>query len=142
MAGIILSGGPQSVYDKNSPQADKDILELGIPVLGICYGHQWLAHTLGGEVHGGKTKEYGHTEITVAQGGSLFKGLPDKFVVWMSHGDEVMKLPEGFVTAATTDNCVNAAMANEDKKMFGVQFHPESVLSEHGHALLKNFLDL
>lgn len=142
VAGIILSGGPQSVYDAHSPQADKGILDLNVPVLGICYGHQWLAHALGGEVKGGKTKEYGHTEITVAQGGPLFKDLPNKFVVWMSHGDEVVKLPEGFVTAATTENCLNAAMANETRKMFGVQFHLEVVHSQHGGDVLKRFVDL
>lgn len=142
VAGIILSGGPQSVYDAQSPQADKGILELGVPILGICYGHQWLAHALGGEVKAGNTKEYGHTEITVVQGGSLFEGLPDRFVVWMSHGDEVARLPDGFVTAATTSNCLNAAMANDTKKMFGVQFHLEVVHSQYGGEVLKRFVDL
>lgn len=141
-AGIILSGGPQSVYDAKSPQADANILELGIPVLGICYGHQWIARALGGEVTGGKTKEYGHTDITVTDGGKLFAGVPDRFVAWMSHGDEVTALPEGFVTAATSESCHNAAMANEAKRIYGVQFHLEVVHTQHGADLLKNFVQL
>src|SRR3989344_4625084 len=88
-AGIILSGGPQSVYDKESPQADPGIFDLGIPILGLCYGHQWIAEKLGGKVEGGKTKEYGSTYLTVeGEGGTLFQGLPKEFTVWMSHGDE------------------------------------------------------
>ncbi len=142
VAGVIFSGGPQSVYDKNSPQADPAILELGVPVLGICYGHQWLAQTLGGKVSGGKTKEYGHTSIRVTQGGSLFDGLPDQFVVWMSHGDEVSDMPAGFVQAASSDSCTNAAMANETKHIYGVQFHLEVVHSQYGADILKRFVDL
>lgn len=142
VAGIILSGGPQSVYDAGSPQADPKLLELGIPVLGICYGHQWIANTLAGKVTGGKTKEYGHTPIRVMQGGALFEGLPNQFVVWMSHGDEVSTLPSGFVQAASSDSCTNAAMANEAKHIYGVQFHLEVVHSEHGDEILKKFVDL
>jgi GMP synthase (glutamine-hydrolysing) len=142
VAGIILSGGPQSVYDSGSPQADPKILELGKPVLGICYGHQWIAHTLGGKVTGGKTKEYGHTEIRVEQGGPLFQNLPNQFVVWMSHGDEVSTLPNGFVTAASSESCMNAAMANTAKNIYGVQFHLEVVHSQYGSDILKKFTDL
>ncbi len=141
-AGIILSGGPQSVYDEGSPQADPKILELGIPVLGICYGHHWLGHTMGGEVTSGKTKEYGRTAIEVKAESALFKGLPDKFVVWMSHGDEVTRLPQGFITAASSSDCVNAAMANETRKIYSVQFHCEVVHTEHGFEILKHFVDL
>ncbi len=141
-AGIILSGGPQSVYDSGSPQADPNILELGIPVLGICYGHQWIAHTMGGEVTGGKTKEYGRTSITLKAETPLFKGLPDSFVVWMSHGDEVTRLPHGFITAASSSDCLNAGMANEERKIYGVQFHLEVVHTEHGAEILKHFVDL
>src|SRR3990167_652987 len=86
-AGIILSGGPQSVYDAGSPQADPKVLELGIPVLGICYGHQWLAHALGGKVTPGKTKEYGSADITIIEEAAIFKGVPKHLRVWMSHGD-------------------------------------------------------
>lgn len=141
-AGIILSGGPQSVYDAGSPQADPKILELGIPVLGICYGHQWIAHTMGGEVTGGKTKEYGRTSITLKAETPLFKGLPDSFVVWMSHGDEVTRLPHGFITAASSSDCLNAGMANEERKIYGVQFHLEVVHTEHGDAILRHFVEM
>jgi GMP synthase (glutamine-hydrolysing) len=96
-AGIILSGGPQSVYEKGSPQADPAILELGIPVLGLCYGHQWLAQAAGGKVSPAKVKEYGPTAISrTTEESPLFKGLPKDFTVWMSHGDEVSSLPPGF----------------------------------------------
>lgn len=141
-AGIILSGGPQSVYDAGSPQADPLILELGIPVLGICYGHHWIGHTLGGEVTSGKTKEYGRTPIEVKAETALFKGLPTKFVVWMSHGDEVTRLPHGFITAASSSDCVNAAMADETRRIYSVQFHSEVVHTEHGSEILQRFVDL
>ncbi len=141
-AGIILSGGPQSVYDTGSPQADKDILSLGIPVLGICYGHQWLAHALSGTVTAGTTKEYGHTDIRTVGGGSLLKGLPDGFTVWMSHGDEVTALPAGFQTIATSDSCGCAAMEDTARNFFGVQFHLEVAHTQFGTQILKAFVDL
>lgn len=141
-AGIILSGGPQSVYDAGSPQADPAILQLGIPVLGICYGHHWLAHALGGEVTGGTTKEYGRTVITRTAATQLFSGLPDRFTVWMSHGDEVTRLPHGFVAVASSSDCVNAAMADDIRKLFSIQFHAEVAHTEHGLAILKNFVAL
>lgn len=142
VAGIILSGGPQSVYDAGSPQADPTIVELGVPVLGICYGHQWLAQTLKGTVTGGKKKEYGHTPIHITNAESLFAGLPQEFVVWMSHGDEVSTLPAGFVQSASSDTCANAAMADETRHIYGVQFHLEVVHSEYGAEILKRFVDL
>lgn len=142
-AGIILSGGPQSVYDKGSPQADPAVLRLGVPVLGICYGHQWLAHALGGTVTPGKTKEYGHTVIRKeADGGAMLAGLPDSFTVWMSHGDEVSAVPEGFTVTATSDSCQCAAMADASRGLYGTQFHLEVVHTEHGTAMLKKFVDL
>lgn len=141
-AGIILSGGPQSVYDKGSPQADTDILELGIPVLGICYGHHWIAHVSGGEVKPGKIKEYGHTEIRVATPGPLFAGLPPQFVVWMSHGDEVATLPDGFVVSASSETCAHAALSNESKNIYTVQFHLEVVHSQFGTDILQKFVTL
>jgi GMP synthase (glutamine-hydrolysing) len=141
-SGIILSGGPQSVYDAGSPQADPAILQMGIPVLGICYGHQWIAHALGGEVKSGKTKEYGRAQIEVTSAESLFAGLPKTFTVWMSHGDEVATLPAGFTQAATSGDCVNAAMADEARKMYGVQFHLEVVHTEHGAEIIKKFVSL
>ncbi len=142
VAGIILSGGPQSVYDAGSPQADPKILELGIPVLGICYGHHWISHVAGGEVKSGKVKEYGHTEIRVMTPGPLFDGLPHNFVVWMSHGDEVTKLPPGFVVSASSDTCANAALSNETKNIYSVQFHLEVVHSQYGADILKKFVNL
>lgn len=141
-AGIILSGGPQSVYEQGSPQADPKILELGIPVLGLCYGHQWIAHVLGGKVEPGKSKEYGKTKLEVAHHGKLFKGLPKHFAVWMSHGDEVTALPEGFVTTASTEICHQAAFEHPKKKIYGAQFHLEVTHTEHGMDILKNFVEL
>lgn len=142
-AGIILSGGPQSVYDKGGPQGDPAIFELGIPVLGICYGLHWMVQTLGGNVSPGKVKEYGHTEITKSEiETSLLQGCPKKFTVWMSHGDEAEKLPEGFATIATSEACANAALADPSRNFYAVQFHPEVTHSEYGMDILKNFVNL
>jgi len=142
-AGIILSGGPQSVYDAQSPQGDPKIFELGIPILGICYGLHWMTQALGGEVSQGKVKEYGHTGIRDSGSGSdLFTGCPEKFIVWMSHGDEAVKLPEGFKQIATSDSCANAGFADEERKFFAIQFHPEVTHTEHGDQILKNFVNL
>ncbi len=142
-AGIILSGGPQSVYEAGSPQANPGILDLGIPVLGLCYGHQWVAHALGGKVEPGKTKEYGPVELTVTdKAHPLFAGLPEKFTVWMSHGDEVTGLPAGFSATASTEACKLAAMADMKRKIFGIQFHVEVTHTQHGIDILKRFCDL
>ena len=155
-AGIILSGGPQSVYEKGSPQADPKIFDLGIPILGICYGHQWIAHALGGEVKPGKTKEYGMATIqrtadsgqwTVRNGkrkteSKLLAGLPKKFTVWMSHGDAVTELPKGFQKIASSDDCEYAAMEDRARKIFGVQFHLEVVHTQNGNEILKRFVHL
>ena len=141
-AGIVLSGGPQSVYDESAPKTDPAIFTLGIPILGICYGHQWMAHTLGGSVELGKIKEYGYSEIHATKDASwLFKDLKKDFTVWMSHGDEVKTLPDGFKTTATSDVCEIAAMADEKKKFFGLQFHPEVTHTEHGMDILQKFVD-
>ncbi len=141
-AGIILSGGPQSVYEKGSPTADHGIFELGIPILGLCYGHQWLAHALNGKVSPGKTKEYGHTMIERSGESPIFKGLPQIMTVWMSHGDEVTQLPKGFVAMAKSSVCSVAAMANESRKIYGLQFHIEVTHTEHGMEMLKKFVAL
>ena len=142
-AGIILSGGPQSVYDSGSPQADPKIFELGIPVLGICYGLHWMTQTLGGEVKQGKVKEYGHTEITMVEGGGKLLGDCGKScTVWMSHGDEAAKLPEGFNLIATSDACKHAGFADEERNFFAIQFHPEVTHTEHGVEILKSFTGL
>lgn len=142
-AGIILSGGPQSVYEKGSPQADKDIFELGIPVLGICYGHQWIAHALGGKVVSGKTKEYGRMEIEILEKkNTLFQGLTSPFIVWMSHGDTVSELPAGFTRTAQSEHCPVAAMADEKRRIYGVQFHLEVTHTQQGMDILRRFADL
>ncbi|MDD5739544.1 MAG: glutamine-hydrolyzing GMP synthase [Candidatus Peribacteraceae bacterium] len=142
-AGIILSGGPQSVYDKASPVADPRIFSLGVPVLGICYGLQWMTKTLGGTVSPGKMKEYGHTEIRpVSGGGILLKDIGERCTVWMSHGDEASKLPEGFQLTALSDSCTNAAFEDPRRKFFAVQFHPEVTHTEHGLEILRRFVEL
>jgi len=139
-AGIILSGGPASVYAADAYHLDPEILDLGIPVLGICYGHQVIAHTLGGRVAHNEVAEFGRTALEVGDGGLLFHELPTTQTVWMSHRDAVVAPPEGFrVTAATTDSPV-AAMEDRSRRMYGVQFHPEVAHTERGQELLKRFV--
>ena len=138
--GIILSGGPSSVYKKNSPRIKKDILELNVPILGICYGCQLLAYILKGLVKSGKTREYGEEIITIKKNYTIFQGLNKKEQVWFSHGDTIKKLPSGFEVLATTKNAPIAAYANLDKNIYGVQFHPEVVHTPKGNKILKNFL--
>ena len=108
--GIILSGGPNSVFEEGAPGIDPAIFDLGVPVLGVCYGMQLMSQALGGKVQPGECREYGKTEMTVAPGNELFKGLPDSFVVWMSHGDRVAAIPDGFQVSATSANCPYAAI--------------------------------
>lgn len=138
---IIFSGGPNSVYASGAPKVDAEIFRLGVPILGICYGMQLLAQALGGTVAGGEGRgEYGRALLTVPKAEGIFAGLPEKFAVWMSHGDSVTTLPEGFVAAAHTEHTSVAAMHNLSMGIIGVQFHPEVVHSEFGTAMLKNFL--
>jgi GMP synthase (glutamine-hydrolysing) len=138
--GIILSGGPASVYADEAYGIDLEILELGIPVLGICYGHQIIAHSLGGRVARNDVAEYGRTELEVAGSSLLFHELPELQSVWMSHRDAVAEPPEGFeVTAATADSPV-AAMENRERGIYGVQFHPEVAHTPRGQEVLKHFL--
>ncbi len=143
-AGIILSGGPSSVYDAGAPKCDPKVLALGIPVLGICYGMQWITHTLGGTVEKADRREYGRAQLSVEdskeQGGShLFRGVPASLRVWNSHGDHVRTLPEGFRTIARTENAI-AAVEHKEKKIYAVEFHPEVNHTERGTELLRNFL--
>ncbi|MCQ2368298.1 MAG: glutamine-hydrolyzing GMP synthase [Kiritimatiellae bacterium] len=138
--GIILSGGPNSVFEEGAPGIDHEIFNLGIPVLGVCYGMQLMSQELGGKVQPGEAREYGKTEMTVLPGNDLFKGLPDKFIVWMSHGDRVSAIPEGFKTSATSDNCPYAAIRHEEKHFYGIQFHPEVVHTQFGNQILSNFV--
>ena len=137
---IILSGGPSSVYEAGSPQLDKGILELGIPVLGICYGFQTLANALGGRVDATGKKEYGATELRVTAGGEILDCQPAEQICWMSHGDQVMQAPAGFEVLASTDTTPVAAFANSEKKIYGVQWHPEVKHSAFGQNVLENFL--
>lgn len=149
MKGIILSGGPSSVYGKNAPTVDPKIFSLGIPILGICYGLQLTAHLLGGKVVSGK-KEYGPAVIKLKINPSTNSGeklkitdkLPQQFTVWMSHGDEVVKLPEGFETFGSTEHVPFAIAGNLKRKIFGLQFHPEVEHTEHGLQILSNFVDI
>ncbi len=139
-AGIIFTGGPNSVYLEESPKCDPLIFEMGIPILGICYGNQLMAHLLGGEVKTGDSREYGKTETVYADDCVLFHGLPSTADSWMSHTDYIAKLPEGFTNAAHSAHCPNAAMQNPKKKLYGVQFHPEVSHTENGNEFLRRFL--
>lgn len=140
--GIIFSGGPASVYGKNSPTVDKQILEMGIPILGICYGQQLIAHILDGKVSPGKIKEYGPAVVTIEKDSPLFENTSKEFSVWMSHGDEVKKAPDGFKVLASTKTIPVAAISSEKKKIFAIQFHPEVIHTQFGQTLLGNFLKI
>lgn len=143
--GIIFSGGPASVYDEGAPTIDPKIFELGIPILGVCYGQQLMCQLLGGEVKPGFKKEYGPAELSSecrAQSSELLKSIPSGITVWMSHGDEVVKIPEGFQTLATTKTIPHAVIENKEKKIYGIQFHPEVVHTEFGEEILQNFLKI
>lgn len=139
-AAIILSGGPASVYEKDSPKLDAKILELGIPILGICYGFQILAQSLGGRVDRTGLREYGATSLEINDGGVLLANQPNLQVCWMSHGDQVMQAPQGFEVLASTKTTPVAAFESKQKKIFGVQWHPEVKHSEQGQKVLENFL--
>ncbi|EFM25320.1 GMP synthase (glutamine-hydrolyzing) domain protein [Peptoniphilus duerdenii ATCC BAA-1640] len=138
--GIIFTGGPNSVYLENAPKIEKEIYELGIPVLGLCYGMQIMAQTLGGKVVKGKEKEFGKTETKVDNSSKLFKDLEEDQITWMSHIDQVVELPDGFEKIAGTKNTEIAAMANVERKLYGMQYHPEVNHTEHGLKMLENFL--
>ncbi|OZM56971.1 GMP synthase (glutamine-hydrolyzing) [Lottiidibacillus patelloidae] len=138
--GIILSGGPNSVYSDDAFSCDEEIFELGIPILGICYGMQLMTKHFGGIVKRADHREYGKATISVEHQSPLYTRLPEEQVVWMSHGDKVVGLPEGFTIDATSKSCPIAAMSNVEKNFYGVQFHPEVRHSVHGNDLLKNFV--
>ncbi len=139
-AGIIFTGGPNSVYAENSPKISKEIFELGIPVLGICYGYQLMAHTLGGKVANALTPEYGKTLTNYDTNTLLFESLGKSNVSWMSHSDYISELPDGFIATASTTSCTLAAMENPSKNLYGVQFHPEVNHTADGIKMLQNFL--
>lgn len=138
--GIVLSGGPASVYDNDAPKMDPRIFELGIPILGICYGMQLMAYSLGGQVQPLKKREYGRTEIQILETDDLLWGLHQKLIVWMSHGDSVVKVPSGFMPIAQSSNTPVVAMADNKRRLYGVQFHPEVVHTQQGKKVLRNFL--
>src|SRR5579864_2137290 len=137
--GIVLSGGPSSVYEKEAPVCDRKVLELGVPVLGICYGMQWLAHALGGQVEPAERREYGRAQLDVESDSKLFAGVPAQLRVWNSHGDHVVGLPAGFHVTARTDNAV-AAVENPASRLYGVEFHPEVNHTDSGTEILRNFV--
>jgi GMP synthase (glutamine-hydrolysing) len=138
--GIILSGSPASVYDKDAPAFNKKIFSLHVPLLGLCYGHQLMAQQLGGKVEKGKTREFGIAELQIKNQKKLFSGLAAKETVWMSHGDKVSRLPKGFEAIGSTADCENAAVADFSRNYFGLQFHPEVTHTTHGLGILRNFV--
>ena len=138
--GLVFSGGPASVYDEKSPKCDKGIFKLGIPILGICYGQQLIAQYFGGRVKRTKEREYGRMELFIDDHSDFFNGLPGNITRWMSHGDYVASLPKGFVALAHTLSTANAAFCSRDRKVFGVQFHPEVAHTAHGSQIISNFL--
>lgn len=142
LEGIVISGGQFSVYDANSPMCSKEVLNLGVPVLGICYGQQLIAYLHRGVVRPTPNREYGKTKIKINCESRLFKGIPNDFNVWMSHGDIVKKLPDGFEAVAVSENGHIAAMQNESERIYAVQFHPEVDHTEHGREILDNFLKI
>jgi GMP synthase (glutamine-hydrolysing) len=137
-AGLVLSGGPCSVYDADAPPADPRVLDLGLPVLGICYGLQFMVHTLGGKVRAADKREYGHADVEIQNGSRLFQRLPKKLSVWMSHGDEAVTLPAGFRLVASSPSAV-AAIEAPERNMWAVQFHPEVHHTQAGTDILRNF---
>ena len=138
--GLILSGGPASVYGQGAPQPDPEIFNLGIPILGICYGMQVTCQTQGGQVTAGQTREFGQAPCRVLSAGGLFDGVPSEFQVWMSHGDQVRNLPAEFAPIAATESCPHAAVKHRSRPIYGLQFHPEVTHTEHGSRLLANFV--
>jgi len=142
IGGVILSGGPRSVFEPDSPSLDlKPILEKGVPILGICYGHQLLARILGGRLEHGRFREYGRTIIKVLEHDDLLDGLPDMFNVWMSHGDTVVEPPPGFKVTSMSESRAVTSMSDEARRIYSTQFHPEVVHTEHGERILRNFLE-
>jgi GMP synthase (glutamine-hydrolysing) len=138
--GIILSGGPSSVFSPKAPMPDPKVFELGVPILGICYGLQLMGHLLGGKVAKGERREYGNGTLTVHHKGKLFSGLPKKLRVWNSHGDKMIKLPRGFKATGSTENSPFAVIEDHSRGFYAIQFHPEVFHTERGTDILKNFL--
>lgn len=140
--GLILSGGPQSVHEIGSLKAQKEIFDIGIPVLGICYGHQLIGDMLGGKVARGKVREYGQAQVKILSKEGVFKGIDDTESAWMSHFDQVVEMPNGFILTAETSDCPIAGMADESRKFYGIQLHPEVTHTHNGMKILENFIDI
>ncbi|MCE1228807.1 MAG: glutamine-hydrolyzing GMP synthase, partial [Firmicutes bacterium] len=140
LKGVILSGGPNSVLEPGAPALDPAVFELGVPILGICYGQQLMARDFGGQLHRAAKREYGKATLQTSPDSVLFHGLDPEQVVWMSHGDHVEQAPEGYVVTARTPGVPVAAMEHPTLRRFGIQFHPEVTHSQHGNAVLLNFL--
>src|SRR3954447_16487738 len=138
--GIILSGGPSSVYEPNAPKCDPRIFDLGVPILGICYGMQLGAQILGGQVKPARAREFGRAKLHVTGTDPLVRGLPAETTVWMSHGDQIHELPDDFVPLATTPTCPFAAARHRSRPFYGVQFHPEVTHTPRGEQVFQNFL--
>jgi len=138
--GLILSGGPASVYQKDAPQPDPEIFALGVPVLGICYGMQLICQILGGKVSASASREYGRAKLSIIAEDRLLHGLPRETTVWMSHGDQVDQVPGSFIALAKTNSCPCAAVRHRDRDVYGLQFHPEVTHTPHGAEILRNFL--
>ena len=138
--GLILSGGPASVYDEKAPRCDEKIFDLGVPILGICYGMQLGCQVLGAKIIAAQRREYGRTTLSILEKNDLFANIPDSITAWASHGDQIGELSDDFVKLATTDTCPYAAVRNNKRKFFGVQFHPEVSHTPKGSLILKNFL--
>ncbi|MCH3962712.1 MAG: glutamine-hydrolyzing GMP synthase [Clostridium sp.] len=138
--GIIFTGGPKSVYGENAPKISKEIFELGIPILGICYGHQFICANLGGKVESAVVREYGKADVVLDNNSILFNGIDEKQSCWMSHTDVVSRAPEGFKILATTDECPVAAVGDDSRRIYGVQFHPEVQHTPFGKKMISNFL--
>ncbi|MBM6998124.1 glutamine-hydrolyzing GMP synthase [Paenibacillus sp. DXFW5] len=138
--GIVFSGGPSSVYAEDAPHIDPAVYDIGVPIFGICYGMQLMAHQLGGKVERAAKREYGKADVDFAEHSALTRGLDAKQTVWMSHGDHVTQLPDGFVVDASTEHAPIAGFANPNRNMYGVQFHPEVRHSVHGNEMIRNFL--
>ena len=140
LKGIVLSGGPNSVFAEGAPGVDPALFESGVPVLGICYGMQLMAQTLGGTVEPGVKREYGSTPVKISEAAPLFAGTGDSFTAWMSHGDRVASLPPGFKTAASSASCPAVAMKNDARRLYAIQFHPEVAHTQFGGRIIENFL--
>ena len=138
--GIILSGGPSSIYEENSPRIDKSLFDLGIPILGICYGMHYMVDILGGKIKKASKREYGFAHLDIKRNNPLFKDMESGFQCWMSHGDSAIELPEGFVITASTENTAIAAIANHEKKFYGLQLHPEVEHSINGSLMIRHFI--